>query len=184
MEAPSQQRIVVGINGSLNSVVALQRAGTEARLTGRRLLAVLVWRQYHTNVLGWRNRSPDHRTKATAMRLLKDILNDVFATTDDDVPIAGLAISGTAGRTLVQIADRESDLLVIGGGHSKRLRRLRSPVAHYCLTHASCPVLTVPPSPLQLDFEALTCKKWLFPATSHGRLRLPLLQRAMHTHRG
>ncbi|MFF3252862.1 hypothetical protein ACFYWP_18050 [Actinacidiphila glaucinigra] len=43
MEGPSQQRVVVGVNGSLNSLVALQRAGAEARLSGRRLLAVLVW---------------------------------------------------------------------------------------------------------------------------------------------
>ena len=57
------------------------------------------------------------------MSLLKDILNDVFAASDDGVPISGLVISGNAGRTLVQVANKETDLLVIGAGHHKRLRR-------------------------------------------------------------
>ncbi|GHH31254.1 universal stress protein [Streptomyces lanatus] len=162
MDSPSQQqRIVVGINGSLNSLVALQRAGTEARLTGRRLLAVLVWRPCDTDPPSGTNRSPLKGTRTAAMGLLKDILNDVFTATDDAVPISGLVISGTAGRTLVQIANKETDLLVIGGGHHGRLRRWRSPVAHYGLTHATCPVLAVPPPTLQLDLEALTRKKRL-----------------------
>jgi nucleotide-binding universal stress UspA family protein len=164
--ASQQQRIVVGINGSLNSLVALRRAGTEARLTGRRLLAVMVWRPDETDPPDGSSRSRLKGTRRAAMRLLKDILNDVFAATDDGVHIGGLVISGNPGRTLVQIANRETDLLVIGGGHRKRLRRWRSPVAHYCLTHATCPVLTVPPPSLQLDLEALSRKKRLLPPRS------------------
>ncbi|NUP62331.1 MAG: universal stress protein [Nonomuraea sp.] len=170
--ASQQQRIVVGINGSLNSLVALRRAGTEARLTGRRLLAVMVWRPYDTDPPVGTGRSPLKGTRTAAMSLLKDILNDVFAASDDGVPIGGLVISGNAGRTLVQIADKETDLLVVGAGHHKRLRRRRSPVARYCLTHATCPVLAVPPTPLQLDLEALTRKKRLLRTMAHdvGRL--------------
>ncbi|MFF0767165.1 universal stress protein [Streptomyces sp. NPDC003328] len=185
MDSPSQQqRIVVGVSGSLNSLVALQRAGTEARLTGRRLLAVLVWRHCDTDPPPETNRSPLKGTRTAAMRLLKNILNDVFAATHDTVPISGLVISGSAGRTLVQIANRETDLLVIGGRHHSKLSRWRSPVAHYCLTHASCPVLTVPPPPLQLDLEALTRKKRLLGATAddplHTLHHLPL-QRPAYT---
>ncbi|MFJ8782363.1 hypothetical protein [Streptomyces sp. NPDC102476] len=57
------------------------------------------------------------------MSLLKDVLNDVFAASSDDGgPISGLVISGNAGRTRVQVANKETDLLVIGAGHHKRLR--------------------------------------------------------------
>ncbi|WP_432190522.1 universal stress protein [Streptomyces sp. Tue6028] len=171
MDKPSQQRIVVGVSGSLNSLAALQWAGVEARLTGRRLLAVLAWRFQETGPRPGTNRSPLKGTRTAAMHLLKDTLSDVFAATDDDVHIDGLAISGTAGRTLVQIANRDTDLLVIGRGHRSRLHRLRSPVVHYCLTHATCPVLTVPPPPLQLDLEAMTCKKRLLRATAHDPIR-------------
>ncbi|MBW8698897.1 hypothetical protein MBT84_04805 [Streptomyces sp. MBT84] len=157
MGGPAQRRIVVGVSGSLNSVVALQRAGVEARLSGRRLLAVLVWRPRDTDPPHGSGASAPKGTRRAAMRLL----NDVFGATDDDVQVEGLAMSGTAGRTLVQIARRDDDLLVVGGGHRRRLRRRRSPVARYCLTHASCPVLVVPPSPLQLDLEAMTSRKLL-----------------------
>ncbi|WP_438302758.1 universal stress protein [Streptomyces sp. HUAS TT11] len=161
MDGPAQRRIVVGVSGSLNSVVALQRAGVEARLSGRRLLAVLVWRPRDTDPPHRSAASAPKGTRRAAMRLLADTLNDVFGATDDDVQVEGLAVSGTAGRTLVQIARRDDDLLVVGGGHRRRLGRWRSPVARYCLTHASCPVLVVPPSPLQLDLEAMTGRKRL-----------------------
>ena len=104
--ASQQQRIVVGISGSLNSLVALRRAGTEARLTERRLLAVMVWRPHVTDPPVGTGRSTLKGTRTAAMSLLKDILNDVFAASDDGVPIGGLVISGNAGDGLYISADR------------------------------------------------------------------------------
>lgn len=162
MDSPSQQqRIVVGVSGSLNSLVALQRASTEARLTGRRLLAVLVWRDSDIDLSHEANPSPLTGTRTEAMGLLRATLEDVFVDTDDTTPVSGLVISGSAGRTLVRIANRENDLLVIGGRHPSMLSPWRSPVARYCLTHATCPVLTIPPPPLQIELEALTRKRRL-----------------------
>lgn len=184
MDSPTQPRIVVGVNGSLNSVAALRRAGVEARLTGRRLLAVLVWRVHGADPPPCVIRSGPRGTRAVAMRLLRETLDEVFGSTDTDIHIDGLALSGAAGHTLVQIANRENDLLVIGGGHRKRFGRWRSPVAHYCVTHAVCPVLTVPPPPLQLDLEALTHKRRLLRATAEdplGALHRRLLQHPAYT---
>ncbi|MET9877594.1 universal stress protein [Actinacidiphila glaucinigra] len=162
MEGPSQQRVVVGVSGSLNSLVALQRAGAEARLSGRRLLAVLVWTRTEAGSPP-RNPGPVPQTaRSAATRLLTAVLNDVFAATVGDLHVDGLAISGrSAGETLVRIAQREGDLLVVGAGRRRRRGPWRSPVARYCLAHASCPVLTVPPSPLQLDLEAMTRRRGL-----------------------
>lgn len=78
----------------------------------------------------------------------------------------GLIVRGSPGRALVESADRVDDLLVIGAGCRGMLRRTLFPsVARYCLAHAACPVLAVPPSPLEGDL-----------ATLHRRvsLRLPL----------
>ncbi|MEV0186223.1 universal stress protein [Streptomyces sp. NPDC050625] len=172
MDSPSQQRIVVGVSGSLTSLVALQYAGVEARLTGRQVLAVLVWRLHKTDPPPGAVGSAPKGTRAGALRLLKDALNDVFGATDADIQIEGLAISGDSpGRTLVQITNGESDLLVIGGGHRSRFGRWRSPVVRHCVTHATCPVLTIPPPPLQLDLEALTRKKRLLRASANDPLR-------------
>ncbi|MET8648151.1 universal stress protein [Streptomyces sp. NPDC004675] len=142
MDSPAQQRIVVGVSGSLNSLVALQRAGTEARLTGRRLLAVLAWRPCDTDPPPGTNRPPLKGTRTAAVRLLKGVLNDVFAATDGTVRISGLVISGSAGRTLVQIANKETDLLVIGRRHHSKLRRWRSPTPAI-----ASPTLPPPSSP-------------------------------------
>ncbi|MDX3054296.1 universal stress protein [Streptomyces sp. NE06-03E] len=157
----AQPRIVVGVSGSLSSLVALQRAGQECRLSGRRLLAVLVWRPDGSDTPPRVGRSALRGTRQGAMCLLRNMLNDVFAATDDDMPIAGIAIAGSAGQTLVQVANRDSDVLVIGGGHGGQLRRWRSPVTHHCLTHAACPVLTVPVSPLQRELETLIRRRRL-----------------------
>jgi len=49
----------------------------------------------------------------------------------------------------VDIADQPGDLLVIGTGRRSLVgRALRKSVGRYCLAHAKCPVLAVPPSAL------------------------------------
>ncbi len=50
---------------------------------------------------------------------------------------------------LVDLACRDGDLLVIGTGRRHPVgRALRRSVGRYCLAHATCPVLAVPPSAL------------------------------------
>ena len=56
---------------------------------------------------------------------------------------------GDTAPVLVGIASRPGDLLVIGTGRRAGLGRLlRCPVGRYCLVHARCPVLAVPPPTL------------------------------------
>ncbi|MER6128079.1 universal stress protein [Streptomyces sp. NPDC001795] len=83
-------------------------------------------------------------------------LVDAFAAEGPRVPLRILTARGPAGRSLVGIADRDDDLLVVGAGRRSRLRRFFSPsVGRYCVAHANCPVLTVPPSPPAADVTAL-----------------------------
>jgi hypothetical protein len=68
---------------------------------------------------------------------------------------------GEAGRVLVGIANTINDLLVVGTGGQRPLTRAwHGEVARYCLAHASCPVLAVPPSPLAAQARGL--RRWLF----------------------
>jgi nucleotide-binding universal stress UspA family protein len=88
-------------------------------------------------------------------RLLKTLC-DVFGGTDTAVPGQALLVRGAPGPALVRIASRENDLLVIGAGQRGRLQRALWPsVGRYCLAHATCPVLAVPPSPLQTTLTAV-----------------------------
>jgi hypothetical protein len=50
---------------------------------------------------------------------------------------------------LVAVAGQAGDLLVIGTGRRSPVgRALRRSVGRYCLAHARCPVIAVPPSAL------------------------------------
>ena len=61
-------------------------------------------------------------------------------------------VRGDAGRVLVQAASRAGDLLVIGTGRHGTVGRVAGgKVSRYCLARAGCPVLAVPPSPLELE---------------------------------
>ena len=65
-----------------------------------------------------------------------------------------VVMRGDAGRILVRAASQEDDLLVVGAGRRGVLTRLlRRRVCRYCLAHAVCPVLVVPPSELAQEME-------------------------------
>ena len=59
---------------------------------------------------------------------------------------------GDPGPVLVDVADSPDDLLVIGTGRRSPIgRALRKSIGRYCLAHAKCPVLAVPPSALMAE---------------------------------
>ena len=52
-----------------------------------------------------------------------------------------------AGQVLVEIACQPGDLLVVGAGRRGTLSRMcYARVSRYCLAHAQCPVVAVPPA--------------------------------------
>ncbi|MEU9106348.1 universal stress protein [Streptomyces xanthophaeus] len=77
----------------------------------------------------------------------------------------GLTVRGSPGAALVDVARGPDDLLVVGTGSRAPLRRLLRPsVARYCMSHAACPVLAVPPSPLQAQLESVHRRNvWRIP---------------------
>ncbi|MEB8338873.1 universal stress protein [Streptomyces endophyticus] len=152
--APPATRVVVGVTGTPGSRAALRRAADEARRRQAALWAVLAWQppggELHARrapaipLAGadWENLA--RTTLVTAVR-------EVFPE-GPGVPLRAVLARGTPGRALAESADREDDLLVIGAGHHGLLHRaLRTSVSRYCVAHAVCPVLTVPPPPLEAD---------------------------------
>ncbi|MBO1335670.1 universal stress protein [Streptomyces sp. VRA16 Mangrove soil] len=150
-------RVVVGVNGESGSRTALRRAAAEARHRGAELWPVLAW-QAPGSVLCARRAPavalPAQDWQELARGTLLTTLGEVFPD-GAGVVLRALLAQGHPGRVLVETADREDDLLVVGAGHRGTLHRvLRPSVSRYCLAHAGCPVLAVPPSPLEADLAA------------------------------
>ncbi|MFI9272974.1 universal stress protein [Kitasatospora sp. NPDC052896] len=151
-------RVIVGVSGSLNSLTALHRAVDEARARQATLVPVLTW----TPVGGERNYRaqpcpPLLRTwEEAAHARLGHAFQDAFGGFPTGLRVDPLVIRGEAGPVLTQVADRPDDLLVVSTGRQGRLHRLvHGSVSRYCLAHASCAVIAVPPSALQTDLRRL-----------------------------
>ncbi|MFE2287427.1 universal stress protein [Streptomyces sp. NPDC059443] len=157
-------RVVVGARESLGSVTALHVAYAEARARDAELWVVLAWQP----PLG----GPGARrggggtpllaaSRDTAAERLREVLRTAFGTAPfgtapPGVDLAGLTVRGTPGAALVDSVRGPDDLLVVGTGpRGPLLRALRPSVSRYCLAHAPCPVLAVPPGPLRADLDAL-----------------------------
>ncbi|MEW2288802.1 universal stress protein [Streptomyces sp. NPDC047841] len=164
---PSAARVVVGVSGSPGSLTALRRAADEAQRRGAELWPVLAWEPPAGDLFA--RRSPAAAVMLPQWELLARerllrALCDVFGGTHTGVPGQALVARGAPGPALVRTADRPDDVLVVGAGARGRLHRALWPsVGRYCLARAACPVLAVPPSPLQ---RALT--------TAHRRNALRL----------
>ncbi|MFJ2823935.1 universal stress protein [Streptomyces toxytricini] len=162
------QRVVTGVSGSPGSLTALHRAAAEARLRNAELWVVLAWQapggaQPLGRHCGGGTSSPAPG-RAAAVEQLRGALDTAFGTVRPGVTLAGLTVRGTPGAALVDATRDADDLIVVGTGSRSLIRRLRPSVARYCQTHAACPVLAVPPSPLQADLDAVHRRNlWRLP---------------------
>ncbi|PRH79922.1 universal stress protein [Streptomyces solincola] len=151
-EPARARRIVAGVSGSPGSLTALHRAADEARHRGGELWVVLAW-QSPGGELGARHHHggpPLHELcRSDAVARLRGVLDEAFGGRGAGVTLAGVAARGAPGPALLELACRPDDLIVVGTG--ARRRWPRSSVAAHCLRFAPCPVLAVPPSPLEAD---------------------------------
>ncbi|MDH6115053.1 nucleotide-binding universal stress UspA family protein [Kitasatospora sp. MAP12-15] len=144
-------RIIVGVSGAQSSPAVLRRAAEEAARRDAVLVPVIAW----TPVGG----EPAYRAhpcpplakvwEQAALDRLEAAFEQAFGGYPQGVRVEPMVIRGDAGAALVEIADRPSDLLVVGAGRRGRLPRLlRGSVSRYCLAHAACDVVAVPPADL------------------------------------
>jgi len=140
--------IVVGVDGSEESIAALRWAIHEAQVRGASLDVVHAWQfPYITDVAGMAVAAIGEEELQQAAR---DLLDRTIAAAGP-VP-AGLRVEpilahGTPVQTLLDAA-KGADLLVVGTrGRGGFTGLLLGSVSHQCTHHAPCPVVVVPLPP-------------------------------------
>ncbi len=148
---PAVRRIIVGVHGSLGSLQALRYAADEARLRNVPLLPVSAWLPPGGELAERRAPSSYLRKiwRDAAWERLWAAFEAGLGGMPADLQVEPQVARGDTGPVLVDIADQPDDLLIIGTGRRAGLARaLHRSVSRYCLAHATCPVLAVPPSAL------------------------------------
>ena len=150
-------RVIVGVDGSPGSLEALRFAVGQARLLETTLIPVLAWIPPGGDVAARRVPAPAYTRmlrQDAELRLLR-AFDEGLGGLPPDLRVEPWVIRGGAGPALVETADRANDLLVVGSGRRGWLRHaLRASTARYCLAHAACPVLAVPPPKLQAEIPS------------------------------
>ena len=145
------RRVIVGVHGSLGSLQALRYAAEEARQRDVPLIPVIAWIPPGGDMAERRHSSPYLRKiwRDAAWERLRAAFDDGLGGLPADLRVEPHVERGEAGPVLVDVASEPEDLLVIGTGRRAVLRRMfRGSVGRYCLAHAKCPVLAIPPSAL------------------------------------
>ena len=159
---PTVRRIVVGVNGSLGSLQALRYATHEARTRAVPLLPVIAWVPPGGDLAERRHSSPYLRKiwREAAWERLTAAFDDGLGGMPADLRVEPHVERGETGPVLVDVANHPEDLLIVGTGRRRSFSRLfRRSVARYCVGHARCPVLAVPPSAL-MDEMSHGLRSW------------------------
>ena len=143
--------IVVGVDGSESSLVALRWGLRQARLTGSAVRAVITWQP--TIVYGGiapvepRGYAPveDDGYAETAAQVLAEAVHKTLADEADEpkIEIKQQVVHGNAVEVLLKTSVG-ADLLVLGSrGHGGFVGALLGSVSQHCVQHATCPVVIV-----------------------------------------
>ena len=150
-DGSSPGRVVVGIGHSLGAYQALRYAVVEARRRHTTLLAV---RAYRSTAYG-QSPLPVDVVAGAALVVVEVAFAEALGGAPPDLPLEVVVREGHPARALVGTANREGDLIVIGGCGTRRLTRLRSTaVARFCAREAGCPVVIIPPNALARSARA------------------------------
>lgn len=139
---PLYSRIIVGVDGSEQSVAALREAAAIADAFHAQVEAIIVWE----SILVFDGYfPPDYPTPLEEAR---QVLEDTVAAAFPDGSPARLTLTpleGAAARVLIR-ESHGADLLVLGSrGKGGFAGLLLGSVSNACAAHATCPVLIVHP---------------------------------------
>jgi nucleotide-binding universal stress UspA family protein len=136
-------RIVVGVDGSENSLVALRWALDEAERRQATVEAVNAWQYPYTGV-GFAPYIDAYGLEDAASMTLRDAVRSVCADQAAFERIDRLVVQETPAHALVHAA-KGADLLVVGSrGRGGFAGLLLGSVSTQCVHHAPCPVVVVP----------------------------------------
>lgn len=138
-------RVIVGVGRSLGAYQALRFAVAEARRRAAPLVAVRAFRP----VTNGQILLPAKFLADGAIWQVDMAFAEALGGLPNDLTVMIIVQEGDIAHALVATADRESDLLVIGGSCARGLVRFRgTAIARSCTRYASCPVVIVPPAML------------------------------------
>ncbi len=141
--AATAPRIVVGIDGSSDSLVALEWAARQAELTGSTLEVVTTWEWPNTYGVPF-SLPEEYDPDADARGVLEQAVAPVHSA-HPSVTIQASAVKGPPAPTLVDLS-QGADLLVVGSrGHGEFTGMLIGSVSNHCVSHAHCSVVVVRP---------------------------------------
>jgi nucleotide-binding universal stress UspA family protein len=138
--------VVVGVDGSSESIEALCWAVGYARRTGGTVRAVIAWQhQIHpySSYAGVAMVFPETLDfEEEARESLRGLVTDVVGKSECP-PIQQLVLEGHPAALLVE-ESKSADLLAVGArGHGAFTDLLIGSVSNHCVHHAACPVLVV-----------------------------------------
>lgn len=148
MTTPPPRRIVVGVDGSDGSGRALAWALEEAAIRGARVDAVWAWHLPWLTTVAEVGTTINDTTwfEGAAREGLDRAVDGALAAAAGDVVVERILAQGDASRALLDVS-AGADLLVLGSrGRGGFAGLLLGSVSQQCATHATCPVVIVPPA--------------------------------------
>ena len=142
-EGGGQELVVVGVDGSAESIAALRWAARYATASGARVRALLAW--HYPGAVG----GPPIEKAPKAVHDQTDV--QMHETLDTAIAKAGQEAGGVEksiayghpAQALIE-ASKEADLLVVGRhGHGAFTGMLLGSVSIHCVTGAHCPVVVI-----------------------------------------
>jgi nucleotide-binding universal stress UspA family protein len=141
---PAGQVVVVGIDGSPESVAALSWAGRYAAATGATVRAVRIWHFPTAAGMPPQGKAPVEVTEEIEEHMRADLTDAIAkANLAPSVPVEIRTAYGHPAQVLIEESRRASLLVVGHRGHGGFTEMLTGSVAMHCVSHAACPVVVV-----------------------------------------
>ncbi|MFG2867931.1 universal stress protein [Streptomyces sp. NPDC048338] len=135
-------RIVVGVDGSEQSLKALAWAAAQAALTGDSLQAVIGWEYPASWATLMPGVPPEFDPEQLAKQILDESLEQALAP-EVAAAVTRTVVGGNAAQALVDQAAGASLLVVGDRGHSGFKAAVLGSVSTNVAQHAPCPVVVV-----------------------------------------
>jgi nucleotide-binding universal stress UspA family protein len=150
------ERVIVGVDDTDAGIAALREAVAMACAHHARLVAVRAWQLGQPRHGGRRFRHATHRyvvlyfsdleQRVAAVVLIRKALARAWASRPSGLEVRIATPRADPAIALCSIAQRAGDILVLGDSRRISPRVLvHGSVTAYCVRHARCPVLVVPP---------------------------------------
>jgi nucleotide-binding universal stress UspA family protein len=140
--ATEGQLVVVGVDGSPESVAALKWAAAYGAATGARLRAVVAWHYPAAAGTAPVGVAPAAISEEVRQQMIETLAKAV-AEAAADAEIEQQIGYGHPAQVLID-QSAEADLLVVGNrGHGAFTGMMVGSVSIHCVTHAHCPVVVV-----------------------------------------